>query len=69
MKIKVHLLPTRMETKTIELEDGATVESLVRKLGLFPDAWIAVRGKYPVPLDERLRPDDEIDLIAVVSGG
>jgi sulfur carrier protein ThiS len=69
MKVKVTLLPTKKETRTLVLEKGATVESAIRKLDLYPDAWIAVRGNSPIPSDERLRDGDEIKLIAVVSGG
>ncbi len=69
MKIKVHLLPTKKEAKMLELERGATVESAIRMLGLYPDAWIAVKGDSPIPLDEALRDGDEVKLIAVVSGG
>ncbi len=69
MNVTVRLLPTKKETRIVDLEDGATVENLIRELGLFPDAWIAVRDRSPIPLDELLRANDKIDLIAVVSGG
>ncbi len=69
MKVTVHLLPSRRETKTVELEEGIDVEALIRKLGLLPDSWIAVRGTDPVPIDEPLLDGDEIKLISVVSGG
>lgn len=69
ISVKVHLLPTRKETKTLRLEKRATVESAIRALGLFPDAWIAVRGDVPLPSDEPLKDNDEIKLISVVSGG
>ncbi len=68
-RIKFRLLPTKKETKTLNLEKGATVETAVLKLGLYPDAWIAVRGDSPIPLDEELNDGDDIKLIAVVSGG
>jgi sulfur carrier protein ThiS len=69
MKVTIHLLPTRKVTKTIELAKGATVEEAIRSLALFPDAWIAVRGNIPVPLDGVLKDGDDVKLIAVVSGG
>jgi len=69
MKVSVRLLPTRRETRTVELAKGATVADLIAALGLYPDAWIAVRGDRPVPLDEPLSDSDDIKLIAVVSGG
>jgi sulfur carrier protein ThiS len=69
MRIVAHLLPTRKETHTVELEDGATVERLMRSLGLLPDGWIAVLDGEPVPIDHALEDGDDLRLISVVSGG
>ncbi len=69
MKVVAHLLPTRKETRIIELDDGATVETLMRSMGLLPDAWIAVEGGEPLPIDHELRDGDDIRLVSVVSGG
>jgi sulfur carrier protein ThiS len=69
MRVKVHILPTWKETKSVEVEKGTTVEGLIRELHLYPDAWIAVRDQTPIPLDEVLEDGDEIKLVAVVSGG
>jgi sulfur carrier protein ThiS len=69
MKVKVRLLPGKRRAKTLELGARATVEDAIRSLGLFPDAWIAIREETPVPLDERLRDGDNLKLISAVSGG
>lgn len=69
MKVRVQLLPSGKQTRVVELKKGSDVEELVRTLRLFPDAWIAVRGATPLPMDERLEDGDEIKLIAVISGG
>jgi len=69
MKVTVHILPSRKETRRIILEEGATVETAIRKLGLYPDQWIPIRDDAPLPLDEGLRDGDVLKLIAVVSGG
>jgi len=69
MRVKVRLLPGRRRTRVLELSSRATVEDAIRTLGLFPDAWIAMRGETPVPLDERLREGDALKLISAVSGG
>ncbi len=69
MKVKVRLLPTKKTTKTVNLKRGSTVEDAIRALDLYPDAWIAIRGDSPVPLDERLREGDSLKLVSVVSGG
>ena len=69
MKIKVKLLPTQKETKVIDIKKGSTVDDAIRILGLFPDAWIPVKGDTPIPLDDVLEDGDELKLVAVVSGG
>jgi sulfur carrier protein ThiS len=69
MKVTVHLLPTRKETRIVNLPDDATVEMLVRSLGLLPDSWIALKGKTPLPTDDVLCDGDEVRLYSVVSGG
>lgn len=69
MKVTIRLLPTRKTTKALVLDNGSTAEDAIRKLGLYPDQWIPVRGETPIPLDARLKDGDEIKLISVVSGG
>jgi len=69
IKVIVQLLPTKNKKRTLELEKGSTVDAAIRSMNLFPDAWIAVRGDTPLPLDEPLKDRDEIKLISVVSGG
>ena len=69
MKVTIHLLPTRKETKKLDLEKGSTAEQAIRALGLLPDQWIPIRGDGPIPLDEVLDDGDELKLISVVSGG
>ncbi len=69
MKVKVRLLTARKETKTVEMKKGSTVSDVIKSLGLYPDAWIPVRGDTPIPLDGILEEGDELKLIAVVSGG
>ena len=69
MRVVVHLLPTRKEAKVVELDGGATVESVIRKVGLLPDGWIAVLDGEPVPIDHTLEEDCELRLVSVVSGG
>jgi sulfur carrier protein ThiS len=69
MKVQVTLLPTRKETRVLELDELTTVERMIREMDLLPDAWLAVRNNEPLPLDSPLEDDDEIDLISVISGG
>ena len=69
MIVTVHLLPVLKETRSVELEEGANVERLIRVLGLLPDGWLAVSDGEPVPIDHVLGDGDEVRLISVVSGG
>jgi len=69
IKVTVRMLPAKRAIKVLELKKGATVEEAIRALELYPDAWIAVRGDMPLPLDEHLNDKDDIKLISVVSGG
>lgn len=69
MRVTVHLLPTRKETFTLDLPDGATAEGAIRALGLMPDGWLAIRDGEPLPSDEELLDGDELRLVSVVSGG
>jgi sulfur carrier protein ThiS len=69
MRVTVQILPTRKETKRITLEEGATAETAIRRLGLFPDQWIPLRDDGPIPIDEVLRDGDVLKIVAVVSGG
>ena len=69
LRVTVHLLPVMKETKTVDLEKGASIERLIRSLDLLPDAWIAVSDGEPLPIDHVLEDGDEVDLLSVVSGG
>ena len=69
MKVRVRTLPGDKTEKVLDLANGSTVEGAIRKLGLYPDAWIAVKGDTPVSLDDTLKDGDEVKLVAVVSGG
>jgi sulfur carrier protein ThiS len=69
MEVKIHILPKEKDARVLVLPKDSTVETVIRALGLYPDAWIAVKRDIPVPLDDVLRDGDEVKLIAVVSGG
>jgi sulfur carrier protein ThiS len=69
MKVKVELLPTKKETKTLRMRADSTVEDAIRSLKLHPEAWIPILRGSPVPLDETLQDGDALKLISAVSGG
>lgn len=56
-------------TNTYEVEDGLTVKEALIKIGLEPQLYLAVRNGQLVTEDQKLKPDDNIKLVAIVSGG
>jgi len=57
------------ERKKIGMDDGATGEMLISKLGFTPDGIILISGGKPVPYTETLRDGDEVKVVRVASGG
>ena len=68
MKVKVLLLPERT-TQTVELDKGADGFQLLKCVGLNPESVIIFRTDKPIPVDSRMRPDDDLKVVRVVSGG
>lgn len=52
-----------------ELSGGMTARNAIKKVGLDPEAVLVVRNGELVTDDVILRDEDEVKLIAVVSGG
>ncbi len=55
--------------QTWELRGGMTVRDAIRKVGLDPDAVLALRDGVLINEETILAEDDVIKLVAVVSGG
>ncbi len=55
--------------KIYEVPDGLTVKEALIKIGLEPQLYLAVRNRELVTEDQKLKPDDKIKLVAIVSGG
>lgn len=51
------------------MQEGSSVESLLRSMGLHPDAYIVTRGSKPVPITKMLEDGDSLRLLKVASGG
>ncbi len=51
-----------------EVEAGS-VGDLLKRLGLHQDAYLVVRGEEILTRDTRLKADEEVELIPVISGG
>jgi sulfur carrier protein len=69
MKVKVDFAPKRRDVTEVELEQGATIQDLLKVLSLHPDAFIAILDDRPVPIDQQLSPGEKVKLVGVVSGG
>lgn len=63
--MRVVILPDR-QTREV---DAPSVEALLKTLGLHPDAYLVVRDDEILTRDVRLRKDDQVDVIPVISGG
>ena len=63
--MRVTILPDR-EVKEVQ---APNVGALLRVLGLHQDAYLVVRDDEILTHDVRLRPEDQVDLIPVISGG
>lgn len=63
--VKVTILPAR-DTRELEARD---VGGLLRALGFASDAYLVLRGEDILTRDVKLRPDDEIEVWPVISGG
>jgi sulfur carrier protein ThiS len=55
--------------RTWELKGNTTIRDAIKKVGLDPQAVLALRDGKLVTDDTIAAPDDTIKLIAVVSGG
>jgi sulfur carrier protein ThiS len=55
--------------QTYEVEAGLSVKEALIQIGLEPQLYLAVRDGRLVTEDQALKPDDQIKLVAIVSGG
>jgi sulfur carrier protein ThiS len=63
--MRVTILPDRR----IEEMEPATVAEVLRRLGLHLDAYLVVRDEEILTCDVRLKAEDAVDVIPVISGG
>ncbi len=59
----------RFRDKEWEVQGGKTIRQIVEELGLNPESVLAVKGKKLLNEETIVEEDDEIKLIAVISGG
>ena len=68
MKIKVKISRTN-ETKEVNLENGTSVQGLLKKINLKPDTIIVLNNNKPIPIDDELTNGEELTILQVSSGG
>ena len=68
MKINVTILPEK-STQKIEVKSGSKVTDLLQKMQLKPDTLIVLTNNLPIPVDDELHDNQEIQIIKVASGG
>jgi sulfur carrier protein ThiS len=54
---------------TVQIQQGSTVEDLLRILHLKPDTVIALAKKKPIPVDDLLSDKQKLTILQVSSGG
>jgi sulfur carrier protein ThiS len=57
------------EEKALQLDEGSTVEDLLRSLRLYIDAHIVMSGNRALPSTDQLHNGQELRIIQVASGG
>jgi sulfur carrier protein ThiS len=64
--VKVKL---RNPDRIVDVEGPATVSALLGALEIVPEAVLVIRDSTLLTRDERLGPDDEVEVRPVLSGG
>ena len=69
-KIKISIFIDRdNKTKTLELAHNSAVSDLLKKLSINPVTVIVSRNNELILEDEKLKDNDEIKILSVISGG
>ncbi len=68
MRIRVKIRSGGIREHTQDFYENSTYEDLLESLQINPEIVIVFRGGVPVPLDEKVTPDD-VEILRVVTGG
>ena len=68
MKIKVKLLSGGVKEQNMEVSQDSTYEDMLFSLHINPEIVLVFRNGAPVPLDEKVSPDN-VEILRVVTGG
>ena len=68
MKIKVKIMFGGVKEQNLDVPSSSTYEELLESLHINWEIVLIFRGGNPVPLDEKVTPEN-IDILRVVTGG
>ena len=68
MKIKVKILSGGVREQNLDIPPLSTYEELLQSLQINPEIVLVFRSGTPVPLDEKVTPDN-VEILRVVTGG
>jgi len=68
LKIKVKILSGGVKEQNLDVTSASTYEELLESLHINPEIVLVFRGGNPVPLDEKVTPDN-VEILRVVTGG
>lgn len=69
MLVHLDIRGSKRTEKTLEVEEGTEVLSLLRMLSIRPDSVICFAGDLPIPLDAALTEGIELTVLEAASGG
>jgi len=68
LKIKVKILSGGVKEQNLDVPPSSTYEELLQTLHINPEIVLVFRSGNPVPLDEKVTPDN-VEILRVVTGG
>ena len=68
MKIKVKIMFGGVKEQNLDVLSSSTYEELLGSLHINPEIVLVFRGGNPVPLDEKVTPEN-VEILRVVTGG
>lgn len=68
MKIQVNIRENR-EVRTLELSEDSNAFSVIKSIGLFPDAVLVFRDGKVLPEDGPVQDGDILEIVRISSGG
>ncbi len=68
MNIKVKIMSGGVKEQNLDVPSSSTYEELLQSLHINPEIVLVFRSGNPVPLDEKVAPED-VEILRVVTGG